>query len=136
MPPSSIGMPSVSRFCPITGSLPSMVTIIPNPPDTSPLASEASTSPATIDNASTNSAKNSHGPKRSAIAASGPVVATRNTAPSSPPKIEAQMPSQSARPGSPFFAIGKPSNVVATAEGLPGMPSRHEVIRPPVSPPT
>ena len=26
--------------------------------------------------------------------------------------------------------------LVATAEGLPGMPSRHEVMRPPVSPPT
>ena len=46
--------------------------------------------------------------------------ATRTTAPSSPPKIEAQMPSHSARPGSPFCAIGKPSKVVATAEGLPG----------------
>jgi hypothetical protein len=32
--------------------------------------------------------------------------------------------------------MGKPSKVVATAEGLPGMPSRHEVMRPPVSPPT
>ncbi len=36
---------------------------------------------------------------------------------------DAQMPSQSARPGSPLRAMGKPSNVVATDDGLPGMPS-------------
>ena len=89
-----------------------------------------------MDRASTNSEKYSQGPNSSAIFASGPVAATSTTAPSSPPKIDAQIPSHSARPGSPFFAIGNPSKVVATAEGLPGMPSRHEVISPPVSPPT
>ena len=98
--------------------------------------SELSTRPATIESARTKSAKYSHGPNLSASSASGPVAATSTTAPSSPPSIEAQMPSHSALPGSPLRAIGKPSKVVATAEGLPGMPSRHEVIRPPVSPPT
>ena len=49
---------------------------------------------------------------------------------------DAHVPSQMARPGSPRRAIGKPSNVVATADGLPGMPSRLEVTSPPDSPPT
>jgi hypothetical protein len=92
-------------------------------------------SPATIDSANTNSAKYSHGPKASAMRASGSVVPTRNRPPSSPPKNDAQMPSHSARPGSPLRDIGKPSNMVAIDEGLPGMPSRHEVMRPPDSPP-
>ena len=43
---------------------------------------------------------------------------------------EAHVPSQMARPGSPFRAMGKPSNIVATDDGLPGMPSRMEVTRP------
>ncbi len=100
------------------------------------MASEDSTSPATIDSANTNSEKNSQGPNSSANAASGPVATMRNTPPIRPPKNDAQMPSHIARPGSPFFAIGKPSKVVAIAEGVPGMPSSTAVTRPPAEPPT
>ena len=64
------------------------------------------------------------------MAASGPVTNTRNSAPSSPPQTDAHTPSQMARPGSPLRAIGKPSNVVAIADGVPGMPSRQPVIEP------
>ena len=53
-----------------------------------------------------------------------------------PPKKEDQTPSPSASPGRPFRAMGKPSNVVATEEGVPGMPVRMPAIRPPDSPPT
>ena len=59
-----------------------------------------------MDSASTKSEKYSHGPNSSANRASGPVAPTRTIAPSSPPKIDAQMPSQSARPGSPLRTIG------------------------------
>ncbi len=136
IPPSRKGIPSVSRGAPNTGSLPITVTTSPIAPDSRPFVIESPVSPATIDSAKTNSEKYSHGPNSSAIEASGPVVPTRNTPPRSPPKNEAQMPSQSARPGSPFFAIGKPSNIVATDDGLPGMPSSVEAISPPDSPPT
>ena len=51
-------------------------------------------------------------------------------------QTDAHTPSQMARPGSPLRAIGKPSNVVAIEEGEPGMPSRQQVMRPPVDPPT
>src|SRR5215510_9084182 len=136
MPPSMNSIPKASRGWPSTGSPPSTVTIRPSAPERRPFASEDSTSPATIDSASTKSEKYSHGPNSSANFASGPVAPTSTTAPSSPPKIDAQIPSQTARPGSPLRDIGNPSKVVATADGFPGMPSRHEAISPPVSPPT
>ena len=86
--------------------------------------------------ASTKSEKYSQGPKASAICASGPVTRIRNSPPTSPPKKDAHTPSHMARPGSPLRAMGKPSKVVAMAEGVPGMPSRHAVMRPPAEPPT
>src|ERR1044071_2411898 len=100
----------------------------------SPLSSEDSVSPATIAIARMNSEKYSHGPNSSAIAASGPVRNTRNSAASSPPHTEAHTPSQMARPGSPLRDIGKPSNVVASEAGVSGMPSGQQAISPPVDP--
>ena len=135
-PPSSQLIPSVSRGAPKIGSLPRTVITRPMAPDSSPAVIDAPVSPATIDRAKTKSEKYSHGPNSSASEASGPVVPMRNTPPISPPKNDAQMPSHNALPGSPFCDMGKPSNMVATEEGLPGMPSRHEVMRPPDSPPT
>ena len=82
------------------------------------------------------SEKYSHGPNSSAKAARGPVVAMRKMAPRRPPATEAQTPSHTARPGSPFWAMGKPSNIVAMAEGVPGIPIRQAVMSPPHSPPT
>ena len=60
----------------------------------------------------------------------------RNTPPRRPPKNDAQTPSQIARLGSPFFAIGWPSKTVAIAAGVPGMPSSTAVTSPPAEPPT
>ena len=84
-PPSRNGMPKVSRGTPIIGSLPSTVTTRPNMPAIRPFSSDASTSPATIESASTKSEKYSHGPNLSANAASGPVAAIRKIPPSNPP---------------------------------------------------
>ena len=64
--------------------------------------------------------------------ASGGAARTSTTVESTVPKKEAQIPSDSALPGSPARAIGKASKVVATAEGVPGMPSNAAEIRPPV----
>ncbi len=136
MPPRRNGMPSVSRSCPITGSLPRMVTMQPSAPEIRPFTRDASTRPATIDSARMNREKNSHGPNCSAMRASGPVAAMRNTPPSRPPKKDAHTPSQIARPDSPLRDIGWPSKVVAIAEGVPGMPSSTAVTRPPAEPPT
>jgi len=53
-----------------------------------------------------------------------------------PPISEAEIPSPSARPGRPPRAMGKPSSVVTTAEGSPGMRISVAVISPPEIPPT
>ena len=50
-----------------------------------PFRSDASTKPATIESASTNSEKYSQGPNFNANAASGPVAAIRKIPPSNPP---------------------------------------------------
>ena len=113
-----------------------MVTARPIAPDKSPFVTERPTSPATIDSAKTNSEKNSHGPNASASEAKGPVSSIRQRPPSAPPMKADQTPTQTDRPASPFLVIGKPSKVVATAEGVPGMPIRLAVIEPPAEPPT
>ncbi len=53
-----------------------------------------------------------------------------------PPQNDDQTPRPSANPGSPFRAIGNPSKVVATDDGVPGIPVRIPDINPPESPPT
>ena len=135
-PPPMNSEPKVKRGTLAIGSVPITVMRRPMAVESRPLTSEASVSPATIAIASTNSEKYSHGPNSSAIAASGPVTKTRHSAPSSPPQKDAHTPSQIARPGSPLRAMGKPSKVVAIDDGEPGMPSRQQVMRPPVEPPT
>ena len=53
-----------------------------------------------------------------------------------PPANDDHTPMPSARPGSPRRAMGNPSNVVATDDGVPGMPVKIPAIRPPDRPPT
>ena len=129
-------VPMVKRGTLMIGSEPTIVITRPSAPDRSPLTREPSVSPTTIDSANMNSEKYSHGPNWSAIAASSPVAPIRNTPPSSPPKKDDHRPSQTARPGCPFCAIGKPSNVVVIADGVPGMPISAAVMAPPAEPPT
>ena len=53
-----------------------------------------------------------------------------------PPKNDDQSPKPNAKPGFPDLTIGKPSNVVATEEGVPGIPVNMQDIKPPENPPT
>ena len=126
----------VKRCTPMIGSGPTMVMTSPMAPDSRPLVTDRPTRPATIESANTNSAKNSQGPNSSANEANGPVSSIRHSPPSAPPMKADQAPTQTERPASPFLVIGKPSKVVATAEGVPGMPIRLAVIEPPAEPPT
>jgi len=48
-----------------------------------------------------------------------------------PPTKDATAAAISARPARPCSAMGRPSNVVATAVEAPGIPSRIELIAPP-----
>ena len=61
---------------------------------------------------------------------------TNNTALMIPPKNDDHTPSPRARPGLPERARGKPSKVVATEDGVPGMPVNMPDINPPDRPPT
>ncbi len=128
--------PKLSRGTAMIGSAPMTVTMRPIAPERNPLRSDFSVRPATIASAKTKSEKYSHGPNWSANFASGIVPPIRKMAPRRPPIAEAQVPSQSARPGCPLRVMGKPSKVVAIAEGVPGIPRRHAVTSPPAQPPT
>ena len=82
------------------------------------------------------SMKKSHGWNSSPTIASWGANNTSNIADMMPPQKEDQTPMPRARPGSPARAIGKPSKVVATEDGVPGMPVKMPDIRPPERPPT
>ena len=53
-----------------------------------------------------------------------------------PPKKDDHRPKARAKPARPERTIGKPSNVVATEEGVPGIPISMPDNKPPESPPT
>jgi len=118
------------------GSVPMTVTMSPRAPERKPFSRDRSVRPATMASAKMNSEKYSHGPNWSANLASGTVAPIRKMAPRSPPMHDAQVPSQRARPGWPLRVMGKPSNVVAIAEGVPGIPRRPALTSPPAQPPT
>ena len=67
------------------------------------------------------SQKYSTGPKARATSASGGASPSRNPAPTSPPITEAMQARVTARSPSPRLAMGKPSKVVAMADGVPGV---------------
>ena len=82
--------------------------------------------------AKTISEKYSQGPSFTANIASGGAATISTSVEITVPKNEAQIPSDRARPGSPLRAIGKASKVVATEDGVPGMPNSAAEISPPV----
>ncbi len=100
-------MPSVRRSCPITGSLPSTVTIKPSAPGEQSLDERRLDQPGHHRQRQHEEREELPGAElQRELRRAAPVAAMRNTAPSSPPMNEAQMPSQSARPGSPLRAMG------------------------------
>jgi len=91
---------------------------------------------AIIVKANTIKEKYSHGPNFRAILATWGAKVIKTTIPINEPRNEAEIPIINASPGFPFFiAIGYPSNVVATADGVPGIPNRIAEIKPPDKPP-
>ena len=73
----------------------------------------------------------SAGPKASARSASGSAKSVNKIIEIVPPINEAAAAVNSASPDFPCCAIGRPSNVVATAVDAPGIPSRIELTAPP-----
>ena len=81
--------------------------------------------------ASSTRANSSAGPKARATSARGAAKSVKSTTETVPPTKEPTAAAIKARPACPFWAIGRPSKVVATAVEAPGMPSRIEEMAPP-----
>src|SRR5438876_6668897 len=75
-------------------------------------------------------AKNSGGPNLSATSARSGAKKVMSTTEKSAPTKEDVKAAVSAWPPSPFRAMGKPSKVVATDQGSPGMLKRMDVMAP------
>jgi len=73
----------------------------------------------------------SGGPNRSAICANGTAKKVNRAAATIAPTKETQNPTDMASAALPCIASGRPSNMVATDQGLPGTANRMDVIRPP-----
>ena len=70
-------------------------------------------------------------PNVRATSASGGAKSVNKTTPTLPPTKDAVAAATSALSAFPCIAMGRPSNVVATAVDAPGMPSIIELIAPP-----
>ncbi len=91
--------------------------------------------PTKLQNVSNCTAKNSGGPNFSAnLASNGARNVMSSTAKRAPTKDEVKA-AVSACAALPCWAIGKPSKVVATDQGSPGMLKRMDVMAPPNSAP-
>ena len=128
-------MPKVRRSWPVTMSSPTAARMKPIRIDTSDLSGLPPPSPTNDENVRSWMAKNSGGPNLSATSArSGAKSVMRTTEKSAPTKDEVKA-AVSAWPPRPFRAIGKPSKVVATDQGSPGILNRMDVMAPPKSAP-
>ena len=108
----------------LTSATPMQVSSKPKQPPISPLIRLPSERAAIRVRPNMASQKYSTGPKARATLASGGARASRKAAPTNPPVTEARQARVTARSPSPRLAMGKPSKVVAMAEGVPGVFSR------------
>src|SRR5437899_7695277 len=127
--------PKVSRRAPVTMSSPTAAMMKPMRMDTSDFMGFPPPSPTKDEKVRSWMAKNSGGPNLSATSARrGAKSVIRTTANSAPTKDDVKA-AVSACPPCPLRAMGKPSNVVATDQGSPGMLNRMDVMAPPKSAP-
>ena len=124
-------IPKSKREIAVMSSSPMVAMSRPISPAIPPLSMDSLARLAIMVSAKAMRAKNSQGPNLRPKRAMGGANRTRSTAPMRPPKNEDQIPTPRARPGFPCRAIGNPSKVVATEEGVPGMPSSVPEMRPP-----
>ena len=74
--------------------------------------------------------KNSGEPNVSTSGRTTGMARARAKAPNTAPKSELMIAAPSARPASPFLAMGWPSTIVEAVVGSPGIPNRIEVMSP------
>ena len=129
-------MPSVSRSCPITGSVPSTVTTSPSAPAMQSLEQRGFDQPGDHRQREDEEREELPRPELQRERRQRPGGADEEHAAEQPAEERSPHAEPDARPGSPLRAIGWPSKVVAIADGVPGMPSSTAVTRPPAEPPT
>src|SRR5439155_299360 len=96
----------------------------PRQPATSPFTRASPLSEATNVMPSNASMKNSGEPKVSTSGRTIGMASASTRAPKTAPKSELMMAAPSARPASPFLAMGWPSTIVEAVVGSPGIPKR------------
>ena len=135
-PASSSVQPNVSRNCPSDGLSPGSAKARPSAPAISPFTIEPWLMAAMSISAITTIAKYSNGPNVVAQRDSGTDSTTMKMPATRPPTSDAPIERPRARSASPRSAIGYPSNVVITEDGVPGILRRVALMRPPETEPT
>jgi len=131
MPPRSSIDPNVSRGQPDKGSKPIVVIINPNIPEIKPFKIDFPETVIMMPRPKKAKAKNSGGPNFKAILAICGEQKVIIKALINPPKKDAMVAMPIAFPANPFLPITYPSNTVAAAEGVPGIPIKIAEIDPP-----
>src|SRR5262249_55446316 len=127
--------PKVRRNWPVTISSPTVARMNPIRIETKDLRGFPPPSPTKLEKVSNWMAKNSGGPNFRAISASNGAKRVISTMEKNAPIKEEEKAAVKACPPCPCRAIGKPSNVVATDQGSPGMLNKIDVMAPPKSAP-
>ena len=128
--------PKSKRAMPAASSSPTVRTRRPKAPAIRPLTKCLPARLAVMVSANITNMKKSQGWNSRPTRANCGARVIKQMAEKMPPKKDDHTPKPNARPGLPPRAMGKPSNVVATEDGVPGMPVRIPAINPPDSPPT
>ncbi|GHC17384.1 hypothetical protein GCM10008094_03680 [Aidingimonas halophila] len=120
-PPVKLEKPAVRRTVPVIESIPIKEIRTPTKPPTIPFIIELSDMEAIIVRPKTPREKYSIALNLRATLAINGDIRARTVTLIIPPIMDATIQSPNALPGSPFWAIGNASNVVATEEGVPGI---------------
>ena len=123
--------PNISLGSPETMSSPTAPKTRPMKIENKVLGMSSPPRPTKVANAIIINANISGAPNDSATSASGGANRVNRTTPTLPPTKDAVAAATSALSARPFMAMGRPSNVVATAVDAPGIPSMIELMAPP-----
>ena len=135
-PPIRSGESKVNLSNPVIGSCPTTASNNPIIPEINALKTDPSDKLEMTANPNTATEKYSGALNFRANSASGGATSMSTTVPKRPATTDAMQAMEIALPAIPFLAIGYPSNVVLTAEGVPGVARRIAGIAPPNMAPT
>ena len=132
---AELGMPKVSRACPLTASMPIMPIVRPSTRAMKPRNRDAPSTAVTATKASSMIARYSGAPSETANFAISGAKNTSRVVPMVPATKEPMAAVARACAALPALAIRLPSMAVTTEDDSPGVLSRIEVVDPPYMPP-